>query len=95
MAPITCKADAPGALRYYAASLKPLLSLGPNATPGDVQRTLVHEFSRGLIHSVPMECQVYELAALGEDWQFTVAADPNGYGCSSAQLYPTSDQATP
>jgi hypothetical protein len=77
--PLFCTIDDPVALSWYAKPLRPLLALGPNASPGAVgtalQATLKHS-------SYPQLCQIYGLAARAERWHFAVdpvavTADPD------------------
>jgi hypothetical protein len=75
--PIFCTIDNPVALKYYAAALKPLLALGANASPGQVQSKLAWEMRHGgpgkevLTGTYPIQCQVFQLAAHYWRWSFS------------------------
>jgi hypothetical protein len=77
--PIFCAIDNPAALHYYAAALKPLIALGPNATPAQVQSKLAWEMRHGGPHgevltgTLPIQCQVFQLAAHYWRWSFPYA----------------------
>jgi hypothetical protein len=74
--PIFCTIDNPAALHYYAAALEPLIALGPNATPGQVQSKLAWEMRHGgpdgdvLTGTLPIQCQLFQLAAHYWRWSF-------------------------
>lgn len=95
MAPVTCKIDNPVALSYFARGLRPLLALGPDATPHAVYAEVAKERQSGLLPSLPIMCQVFELAANAEQWSFPVAAVPDSYACARSQLFPTTVDVGP
>jgi hypothetical protein len=75
--PLFCTIDNPVALRYYAAALKPLLALGPNTTPGQVEAVLASEFrvhnGHALTGTYPIQCEVFQLAYHRWRWSFFYA----------------------
>jgi hypothetical protein len=75
--PLLCTIDNPVALKYYATALKPLLALGPNANPAQVENVLAQEFRVHNHHAItgtyPIQCQVFQLAAHRWRWRFFYA----------------------
>lgn len=70
ISPLFCTIDNPTALKYYAKPLKPLLALGPNASPLAVENELKKNFA--LTGTFPIQCEVYQLAQHRWGWNFAV-----------------------
>jgi hypothetical protein len=71
MGPVFCVVDNPLALHYYGPTAKHLFTLGPNASPGQVEQAAVADYR----HSTePILCESYRLAAWRENWQFGISA---------------------
>ncbi len=84
--PVTCPDGRPNlaADQYYRAAHLKVLSLGPDATPGDVYKAIC----LGMSHStIPIETSAVELAQAEQGWHFGInpAADMIGTVASCAK----------